>query len=1347
MPERTPSARPSATSPLRLVGYAAVLTALAFSQSTGRIIQDTKFDLVADPWHFLGRALHLWDPGQAFGQVADQAYGYFWPMGPIFGVGELIRLEPWVIQRLWWALLLNVAFFGMLLLVRELRIGRPWTQVAAAAAYVLAPRMTSLLGTNSIELWPTAVAPWVLLVIVRGCERGSVVRSAAVAALLVASCGGVNATAVSAVLPAGVIWLLTRGAGPRRWRLLAAWSGLTVLACSWWLAPLLLMGRYSPPFLDYIETAWVTQAVTGLPNTLVGTSNWVPYLSPGNYPAGVTILGTGFVLLDAAAVAALGLLGVVALPRAVRRFAVLTLMTGLLLVGFGYAGALHGWGADGRQDLLDGVLAPLRNTHKYDVLVRLALCIGIAQALALPVRAARPDLARIASRVVAATTVLVLLGLAFPWLQGKVASPNGFEQTPPYWEKAAAFLASQPDDSGTALVVPASPFGDYTWGSPHDDVIQPLARHPWAVRSVLPLAPAGNVVLLDRITEIIESGRPSAELAPLLASAGVGSLVVRNDLDRLISGAPDPAVLHAAVDGSPGLERVAGFGPTVGQQQHASGGAGRVIPGDGVSGRYPSVEVYRVDGGDASARLVPASLAVVGGPGEAGAGGAPTVLAADARPDTLRRVVLTDGMRRRQKAFQGVRGNETATMTAVERPRQAGAEWFHRITEDQERWQTVETWQGVAGVSASTAQSDADAGLPLDRGSSAAAAVDGDPATAWRSARHARPHGQWLDVRFNRPTDVERIRVTVPDGAATVRSLRISTGTSTTVVDAPRPGASGAWRIDAEDADYVRVAVDDAGAVGWWGVAELELPGVEPRRVLQLPTPPATALVDRILLRRDAERSTCPPVEDAVACQALLAASGEDGDRLDRAVVLPSSATYRLSATTSLRRDPALAASLAAAHGIRLSVSESSAVDIAQSPLAMLDGDRGTTWRGVSGEDPVIRLRLPAARVVRSIALKVGQAAPVSAPTRVRVTDGTRSVVGRLTSRGRIAIPGWTTDRLDIHILAAEAAYDSIERTVVLPTGVSELRVNARTLLKGSIATECGSGPTIGLAGRTIPTRVATTLSSALRGTEIPLLPCDAEPVDLPEGDTVITAEPSSWFRPETVRLDRAGAEPVHTGRAEVRRDERGNPVEATISRQDQDTVLTLPQNFNAGWVATLHGQELRAQRVSGWQQGWVVPEGFFGTVRFSYPPDGVYRGTLVAGAVGVLAVLLVALWPWRRREVLPPLRHADPTFLAPLGVAVVLGLLGGWAGVLLAAGAYGVVRVVSERALWAQVAAACVLLAAMPAVVPSLRDWGPTDDVAQGLALVAVALAAALSLPANGPRFLNRRIGRSRNR
>ena len=532
---------------LRLVATSVALVGLAFIQTPGAQTADTKLDLVVDPGGMLARAFTMWDGLGAFGQVGNQAYGYLWPMGPVFWAGELLDFPGWVTQRLWLALVLVVAFLGFARLIRALGVRHDLAVILGGVAYALSPRILTTVGPISIEAWPSALAPWVLLALVLGSRQGSPRRYALGAALGVAMVGGVNAAATFAVLPLGVVWLTTRSGGPRRRSLMFWWPVFTVLGCLWWLLPLVILGRYSPPFLDYIETAAITTYPTTLFDALRGTSAWIPYIE-NRWRAGNDLITSPVLILHSTVVLIIGFVGLARRDNPHRTFAAAGIAIGVLMVTFGHLGAQEGWFGSEQRSLLDGVLAPFRNVHKFDPLIRIPLVFGLAHLVDAQLTAWDAHLAnrgtdgsrrptawrrfgvRANHLAVVWLALIAVVGSSQPAWTGRLAPGEAFAAVPAYWQEAAAWVGQDPDTQ--SLLLPASSFGSYIWGRPQDEPIQPLADAPWAVRNAIPLAPVGNIRSLDAIEERLYRGAGSEGLTDYFRRMGVRYLVVRNDLER-----------------------------------------------------------------------------------------------------------------------------------------------------------------------------------------------------------------------------------------------------------------------------------------------------------------------------------------------------------------------------------------------------------------------------------------------------------------------------------------------------------------------------------------------------------------------------------------------------------------------------------------------------------------------------------------------------------------------------------------------------------------------------------------------------------------------------------------------
>ncbi|MBY8872840.1 alpha-(1-_3)-arabinofuranosyltransferase [Micromonospora sp. PLK6-60] len=1296
------------------------LSALAFVQDPGLVVIDTKVDLAIDPAGWLTRALHVWDPDGTFGQLQNQAYGYLWPMGPFFLAGKLLAVPAWVVQRLWWALVLTVACTGVVRLAERLHIGTPGARLFAGVAFALSPRLLTELGPISVEAWPSALAPWVLVPLV-GLAKGAPVRRAvARSALVVACAGGVNATAVLAVVPLAAIWLL--GLHPLRRRLTAllAWGLAVGAATAWWLVPLLLLGRFSPPFLDYIETAPVTTAPTDLTTVLRGASHWHAYLNGPYGPpwtAGWRLATEQPLVIATLVVAGLGLAGLARRGMPYRRFLITGLLVGLALVGLGHVGQLDGFGAQTQRAFLDAAGAPLRNVHKFDVVLRLPLILGLAHLVGLVLRAARtgdrPALhqgvarllqpVRLRAGLVTGTALAAVAAVASPALAGGLAAPGSFHSVPGYWREATGWLDRNAGDD-RVLVVPAARFPRYLWGSPSDEIVQPLLNKPWAVRSSVPLTPPGTIRLLDAVESVLATGQGSPGLADLLARSGVKYLLLRADLDYGHSDTTQPVIVRQALLRSAGIEPVRGFGPEL-------GGGG--LPGNfvdrGLDVKVRALEVYQVrrpvdqvvayDADDVTT--------LVGGPESllplAAAGGlsaAPTVLAGD-RPAALRgtAVTLTDGLRRREVAFGQQHDNASATLSPAEEARLAAParDYLPDWADDES---TAVKYFGIDGVSASSSWSDAQ---PLGGGRpehQPYAAVDGDPNTSWRSAPGTAAVGQWFEVALLRPRVVRQVRLTFDDGADSLPT-RITVTAGRQQATVPVSGRSVEVTLpDGYPTRFVRVTVEQVFDVragfGGVGIAEFALPGVRAGRTLVVPSGPATGDPARVVLAAAPSSPACVFDAGRPLCDGGLARASEDGDRIDRSVRLPAGAEYQLALRARPRPggelnallDAGGAASVTTGLTATVAASTVGVFDPVARPGAAVDGDPATTWYPAdSDRQPWLRLTWPRPRSISGLRLTLPPTAAAARPWRVTAIGDGGMRGGALDAGGTLLFDEpMTTATLTVLIsdVIPARSYDPYRRLMQdLPAGVGELEVLPSAPVRRAdplarVELPCGSGPTVRAGGVERRTALLANRRDLLELREVSAVPCGADaadPLPLSAGPLRVTAVGSKVALPTQLTLEPGGAaSPAGGGTAGG----TGAPaaVRSAVQVSEWSTtrrvlrladhpgrrVLALRENANEGWTASGGGRTFTPFVVDGWQQGWLVPAGFAGEVVLRFAPDRQYGPALAGGAVLLAGVGVLAVLPARRPgpPAPPVLRRRRPRLLPALVGGGALLLVGG---------------------------------------------------------------------------------------
>jgi arabinofuranan 3-O-arabinosyltransferase len=1348
----TTDTTPTPVRRLRVAAAVAFLVALAFSQAAGRVVGDTKSDLVLDPGGFLRRALEAWDAQQGFGVVANQSYGYLWPMGPFFWLGHALALPGWVVQRGWWALLLVVGFGGAYKLAGALRIGTPTAGLLAALAYALSPRVLSVLGTISVEAWPAAVLPWIVLPLVRGAAGElSPRRAAAWSGVAVLCLGGVNATASAAVLPLPLLYLLTRPAGVRG-RLLAWWLPVTVLAAAWWALPLLILGRYGNGFLDLIESAKVTTAVTDLTDTLRGGDHWLGYLVVDGRPvwtAGWDLATTPALIAVTAVLAAAGLAGLLLPGLRDRRWLLASVLLGTAMVAAAHTGEMTGPLAPMLQTALDGGLAPLRNVHKADPVLRLPLALGLAHLVAVATRAAgRAGAARDGTRarpaaVLAAAALPVTAGLLaitlLPAWGGGLAPHGAYRATPAYWRQAGDWLDQHADGKRT-LLLPSANAPVYRWGTPRDEPLQALTAAPWAVRNGAPLGAPGSTRLLDGLDARLATGQPSAAYAEVLARAGVRYVLVRNDLDPDRSGSERPAVIRAALAGSPGLGLVAGFGPT----QRPAFRAGDRLAGTPAEDP-PAIEVFAVGGAErVTAYPDDGAVAVSGGPegvlpladagllagravmgtvdadaaeeagADVGAGsdGANTTLSGEvgtgADDDA---VVQTDTLRRRMYnpgADPGRRYSATLTATdAVSRPDlgpyNAGE-------------QAVAVLEGASAVTASSSaddpfSTDPDGSGYLGPDRRPDAAVDRDPATAWVSAGGT--VGQWLQLdlpRDLRPPELTVAMLSDPGLGPEVTRVAVSTDAGT--VSAPVVGGDAAVRLPAGATSRIRVTVTgvagdaDSGVVG---IRELTVPGVSVTEAVALPPVEDTNGAGWTVLaeRPDGRRGDCVRGPSGWTCVPGLAQAGEETGGLQRRFEAPAG-TVAVTGTVRPRPGPGLDRLLDGTIGYTAAGTSRLTMDPAARPGAGYDADPSTAWLPAAG-DQAPRLKLRLGRTVTLRGLTGGDWTGVAGVELVTRTGERRTLSG----------PGGfapvRTDEVTLTFRRTVGPDGAVVPMVIRDFGL--IGAPARSTLPVQVG--CGSAPAVLLDGQARQLSVSTPVADLLTLAPVQASVCGSA-VQVARSSHRMSTTATAALEVATVRLS-SGVLPAAPAARSV----------DAVSWSDQRRVvdvgaggkgyLALSEGYNDGWEATAGGQTLPAVRLDGWRQGWKLPAGGATRVTLSFAPGGIQYGLLLVGLAAALLVLALALVPTRRRRPLrpDPLPPTPGRWWRAVPVAAAGGLLVGPFGLVAAAVALALPRRWRPAGAGGAVAAAGLVLAVDPGA-------GWVHPAAQGLAAVALCVVTA---------------------
>jgi len=229
------------------VALAAGAILLAFLQSPGKEVMDSRIELTVDPSLFLQRVAAVWSPTYDLGHVqSGQFVGYLFPMAPWFAAAKGLGVAMWVAERLWVGSLLAISAWGVVRLMDELYSrDRGLPHVVAALVFAVNPYVVSFASRASVALMAYAILPWLIVAVHRGlAEDAHRWRWPAVVGIAMGcSGGGVNAALLPWIIAAPVAlaayeWLVLRARTLRQvWSFSWRAAVCALLASAWWIVP------------------------------------------------------------------------------------------------------------------------------------------------------------------------------------------------------------------------------------------------------------------------------------------------------------------------------------------------------------------------------------------------------------------------------------------------------------------------------------------------------------------------------------------------------------------------------------------------------------------------------------------------------------------------------------------------------------------------------------------------------------------------------------------------------------------------------------------------------------------------------------------------------------------------------------------------------------------------------------------------------------------------------------------------------------------------------------------------------------------------------------------------------
>jgi hypothetical protein len=705
--------------------------------------------------------------------------------------------------------------------------------------------------------------------------------------------------------------------------------------------------------------------------------------------------------------------------------------------------------------------------------------------------------------------------------------------------------------------------------------------------------------------------------------------------------------------------------------------------------------------------------------------------------------------------------------------------------------QSTTTFNGVSWVLASSYGSP----VQYFNDDRPAAALDGDLQTAWSDSQFPLGQWWGVQFTEPKTMDqINLSQIQTPRPRVLIKSVTLTFDykrpVTVTLGPASRTAAGQTIYFSPRTYSNLRITINTAkltdhavngGYQNLFGFAEVRIPGVNAEESVSMP---------QDLLRAAGSSSIGDPL---TLVMTRLRSSGfppqaDTELTLARDFWLPTARTFSLTGqarVSSLASDETVDGEVGrtppGAAGLVASSSSRLTGNVAVGASAAVDGSPGTLWEsgfGITQAGQWLQYSVPTPVTFDALDMRIVADAQHSVPTAITVSAGGMSEKVSLPpiANGRVAgsvvsIPLTLTRPLTGQTI--RVTFDGVrtENTVnyytqspwSLPLGIAQVGIAGLSApaIPATIPSTCRDD-LLQVDGSPIWVSVSGTSAAALARDPLPVKLCgpDAGGLSLAAGNHSLRSMPGSSVGmdidqlalasapgggPTTVQADgQLPAPTTGTSPTVVVDRQTATAMQLTISRVSAGSspfALVLGQSINTGWKATTSGRSLGTPfLIDGFANGWRVdPANLAGaihggtmTVDLQWAPQKEVNIAVVISALAIVACLLLAFVPRRRRRIRRRSRTADSSadspvpshqleaaswveepdlvagfrsdekpasWTAAIAIAIVTGAVAGYiapplTGLVVAAATFIVLRIPRLRLMLGLIAAGCVFAA-----------------------------------------------------